>query len=194
MLQLTDIDFVLKKEPTLPLEGRWTPINDVKIIRHLSKQTNGNILEIGCHTGITTLELLDANPTKHVYAVDYTGNLPTVVKEQAYEIPTEIGKFIKNEQRVTLYDIRSAEFPYTKEMDIRFIFIDGDHSYNGVKTDTERALEYFKSNHINGMIVWHDYSETHPSWVQVKRYVDELSKTYDINVYKDTWVASLVIQ
>lgn len=42
--------------------------------------------------------------------------------------------------------------PFLKQMD--FIFIDGDHSYKGVKNDTEKA---FKMLAPGGVILWHDY-------------------------------------
>ena len=192
MLKTINTKKILNKETTLKQEGRWTPETDVKIIRYLSKQTNGDIIEIGCHTGITTLELLDANPNKCVHAIDYTGKNPTVVNEQIYEIPNEFGKFVKNNNRVYLYNIKSEDFDYTSlKSPVTFIFIDGDHSYDGVKKDTENAIEYFKNNKIKGIIAWHDYNPTHPEWVKVYQYVNELSNTYDINVYKDSWVAAL---
>ena len=49
-------------------------------------------------------------------------------------------------------------------MDI--LFIDGDHTYDGVKNDFERYHKYVKTN---GYIIFDDYH--HPI---IKEYVDEL--------------------
>ena len=55
--------------------------------------------------------------------------------------------------------------PYFGKMDL--IFIDANHEYKYVKSDTENALKMLSEH---GTIVWHDY----PYWEGVWRYLDEL--------------------
>jgi hypothetical protein len=55
-------------DPLLGTPGRTKP-EEVKSIRWLAKQTSGNILEIGCNDGQTTLELATALLDTTVYAL-----------------------------------------------------------------------------------------------------------------------------
>lgn len=51
-------------------------------------------------------------------------------------------------------DSKQVDFsPFKGYFDM--VFIDGDHSYEGVKSDTENAFEMVKSG---GVIAWHDYT------------------------------------
>ena len=50
-----------------------------------------------------------------------------------------------------------------------FIFFDGDHSYEGVKNDTELARKIVR----NGVLVWHDYRDFDDRFEGVCRYIDE---------------------
>jgi hypothetical protein len=47
--------------------------------------------------------------------------------------------------------------PLAKKFD--FIFIDGDHSYEGVENDTLKAFKLLKPG---GVIMWHDYAPKSP--------------------------------
>ena len=60
-----------------------------------------------------------------------------------------------------------------KEID--YLFIDGDHSYQGVMDD---YLNY--SSFVNGIIVFDNYND--PSWPDVKRAVDDLIEKYNLKV------------
>jgi predicted O-methyltransferase YrrM len=65
-----------------------------------------------------------------------------------------------------------------------FIFIDGGHDYNTIKSDTQKAYEMSRDN---ALIVWHDY--TSPTHTDVKRFIDEISMTQTIYHIGDTTVA-----
>lgn len=69
----------------------------------------------------------------------------------------------------------SARFdyaPYLGRMDV--IFIDGSHSYEYVRNDTEVAL---KLAGPSALILWHDYQ---PFWSGVVRHLEELHSTRDM--------------
>jgi hypothetical protein len=57
--------------------------------------------------------------------------------------------------------------PYRGQAD--FIFVDGDHNYEGVKVDSLKAIEMIKPR---GVILWHDY---HPSVPGVMACLHELA-------------------
>ncbi len=54
------------------------------------------------------------------------------------------------------HDARTLDFSTLGKFDL--VFIDGDHSYEGVKSDTENAFKVLRDN--RSVIVWHDYGVT----------------------------------
>jgi predicted O-methyltransferase YrrM len=117
------------------------------LARHLNAR---NIFEFGTFTGRSTYYFTRATPETRVTTLD----LPP---GPGRTIP-DVGLYFINsnrEDRITQLLMDSRQFdptPYEKKMD--FIFVDGDHSYEGVKNDTEKA---FKMLSPGGAILWHDY-------------------------------------
>ncbi len=64
--------------------------------------------------------------------------------------------FSKNLSNVIHIKHNSRTFDFSSIGKFDLIFIDGDHSYEGVKKDTENAFSVLKND--NSIIVWHDYS------------------------------------
>jgi len=66
------------------------------------------------------------------------------------------GVFSDDKPNVTTHRHNSLTFDFAK-LDKKFdlIFVDGDHSYNGVLVDTKNVFKLLKDEH--SMIVWHDY-------------------------------------
>ena len=64
--------------------------------------------------------------------------------------------FSKNLSNVKHIKHNSQTFDFSTIGKFDLIFIDGDHSYEGVKKDTENAFKVLKNE--NSIIVWHDYS------------------------------------
>ena len=77
-------------------------------------------------------------------------------------------KFAGNRAKIMrMTSQQAAERIEDKSLD--FVFIDSDHSYEGVKLDTILWLPKIK---IGGFIVYHDYN--HPRLPGVKKAIDEL--------------------
>lgn len=110
------------------------------------------IFEIGTYRGQTTCGFADVCEDAEIYTL----NLPP---DQDGRYGEYIGSFIKtspNKQRIHQVFSDSKDFdtkPYQKTMD--FVFVDGDHSYEYVKNDTEKAFELLAPN---GAIAWHDFA------------------------------------
>tara|TARA_B110001454_G_scaffold179443_1_gene172680 strand:+ start:612 stop:1421 length:810 start_codon:yes stop_codon:yes gene_type:complete len=66
------------------------------------------------------------------------------------------GIFLKNLSNVRHIKHNSQTFDFSSIGKFDLIFIDGDHSYEGVKKDTENAFRILKND--NSIIIWHDYS------------------------------------
>lgn len=140
------------------------------------------IFEIGTFNGRTTLNFAINIP---VDGQVYTLDLPPLMKNKLkYEMdnvdkPLINGKitgelfldndFLKEGKIIQLFG-DSAIFnfePYFNNVDM--VFIDGSHSYNYVKNDTENAFKMLKNK--KGIIIWHDYSKDNPGST---RYLNEL--------------------
>jgi hypothetical protein len=126
-----------------------------------------NIFEFGTFTGRSTYYFTHATPETHVITLDLPpGPSRTIPDVGLYFIGSD------REDRITQLLTDSRKFdpaPFEKKMD--FIFVDGDHSYEGVKNDTEKA---FKMLAPGGVILWHDYGAS--SDLGLVRYFVEFTR------------------
>lgn len=157
-----------------PKGGRvFTPETDTLFLLWLSGLTGGNIVEIGANAGLTTYHLAVSNPTKIIYAIEpEAGGVSKVPAVQMDEVPTEPFRWCKDLPNVKPLAIPSGDLDYAKLDDVTLVFIDGDHSYEGVKADSTKALEYLRrSSSPNRFIVWHDYTPNPHLWLGVGAYL-----------------------
>jgi Methyltransferase domain len=166
---------------------RLTSAHETRILCWLAQRVPGNIIELGCNKGLTTRELALSNPTKMIYAVD------CFLKKgfydwQSAERPAadDFCVFARDLPNVTVIHADSGKLNYNAFVDPSFFFIDGDHTFGGVKADTECILQYALQRG-QASIVWHDYYEGGPAWLGVKSYVDSLS--IPMSAIEDTWLA-----
>lgn len=117
----------------------------------------GDILEIGSFKGKSTIVLAkgaELTNSGDVYAVDPMVNTSATDPYLA-EGQSTVNEFKSNiEQhqvsaRIELFQMRSAELAQTWERSLRLLWIDGDHTYRGAKTD----FECFSSHLADGAIV-----------------------------------------
>ncbi len=151
--------------------NEFVQLSERVLLCHLAAECTGNILEIGCNKGITTRMLALNNPYKIIYGVDYveenTGDL-----QQAAEKPPEIAMYARDLKNVVLLDLDSRKLNYDLLFqNVELIFLDGNHTYDFVKIDSEKALSYMKKRG-SGTIIWHDYWKPQP-WIGVMDYVDQ---------------------
>ncbi len=141
-----------------------------------------NSVEIGTFDGNTTLQLA-LNTSKK--AVVHTIDLPSSGEKTSAPILRREVKFVTDlqkqqrkyqntpmEHKVVQHLGDSAEYDFSlfcKKGAIDFCFIDGSHSYENVKRDTQKVLEKLS---LQGVILWHDYDPNYPG---VYRYLNELS-------------------
>jgi SAM-dependent methyltransferase len=174
---------------------RFTAPHEVQALCWLARQTRGDILEIGCNEGRTTGDLARNNPDKRVFAVDYAGRDDTLCAGQKHEKPlaARIGHLARHLPNVTIRNLNSQQINLARKplSSVRFIFIDGDHSYAGVKADTELALAHL-TRCREGTIVWHDFHDDAPEWLRVHEYlVREIAPFYRLDAIESTWLAVL---
>lgn len=126
---------------------------EVQYILDKCEQHRGHIVEIGTNRGGTTAEIADAFPTREIHTVDC--NLPVYGLNEE-----DIGAECKSCNNVQLHRMDSKDFHHPQGTGV--IFIDGDHTWEGVKADTEKALAHYR-NH-RGIIIWHDYTPEFEVW------------------------------
>jgi predicted O-methyltransferase YrrM len=140
-------------DPFCYLDGGSTPI-DLALLKGLAKKyPSCEYFEIGTWRGESVANV--ASVAKHCTTL----NLPDsdMLQMGLSKKYVELHRFFsKNLQNVTHLQGNSLKYDYRslqKKFDL--IFIDGDHHYESVMSDTRNAFELLKDEH--SVIVWHDY-------------------------------------
>ena len=147
---------------------------------HLKPKT---VFEIGTYNGFSTLHLSKNSPPDSVI---YTLDLPQdksaiILKNDLHEAHRDTKNINLNARRhfhapgsgarITELFGDSMDFdfsPYYGKVDL--VFIDANHSYVYVQSDTENALRMLSDR---GVILWHDYDFIHPG---VFKIVNEFAR------------------
>lgn len=161
-----------------------TPTYDARWLVWKALQYPGNILEIGCHHGEMTREFAMLYPTRHVWTVDWVENNTMPEFQRPELLPSDkVNEHARYMPNVNLLLVNSRELDYDQLPGLSFVYIDGDHGYEGVKADSEKVLAYFAKSPKAARpacVVWHDYCTT--GWTEgVGKYLD--SRT-DLNLVR----------
>jgi predicted O-methyltransferase YrrM len=163
--------------------GNLSPYEVLAIASLVKNRGPKRLLEIGTFDGNTTLQMaLNAPDDAKIHTID----LPVDENTAASPILESDLKFILDEKKrvrkfesssvshkinqhfgdSTQYDFAS----FTKEGPLDLIFIDGGHTYECVKSDTQKSLPILSEQ---GCILWHDFT---PHFGGVFQYLLELSR------------------
>lgn len=115
------------------------------------------VIEIGIQRGLTAKCILDNSPWIEKYVgIDVLPSHITTLAIQREEVPHSAGERVKDDSRVEFLvkpngsrDLTPSDLPVAD-----LIFIDGDHSMEGVLHDTLLARQVIRKG---GIICWHDY-------------------------------------
>jgi predicted O-methyltransferase YrrM len=134
-----------------------------KALYAYAKEADGAIVEIGTLRGNTAIVLAAgtrAGNKQKVYAID-----PCTFPS------SPVDRLWRNIEQADMQDwifpIRARSQDVRLRVEIALLFIDGDHSYAGVKRD----LEWIKLVKPGGIIAFHDYNDNKK--YGVKKAVDE---------------------
>jgi cephalosporin hydroxylase len=139
------------------------------------------VVEIGTANGGTLLlfaRSVDAAAT--IISIDLPGDRPgqgyaawRIPLYKRFALPGQSMHLLRGDSHDPAIRARVEELLDGREID--FLFIDGDHSYEGVKADFELFRDLVRSG---GLIAFHDISPATPDSHQVRRFWSELSRTY----------------
>ncbi len=161
--------------------GNVTEWELLSIVQLVASRKPKACFEIGTFDGRTALNIAaNMAPDGHVFTLDLP---PQEVERTALAIARGDERFIKKSEsgarfkhsdfsdRITQLWGDSAAFDYTSyEGRMDLVFVDGSHSYDYVKKDTETARKLLKPE--GGMILWHDYGSKY--WKDLTRAMNEL--------------------
>lgn len=153
-----------------------------ELILQIPKNSKG--VEVGVFEGKFSEFIINSIDPSEFYLVDlFYGNgisgdkngenIKTICLETSYN---NLIKKYKNLEHIKI--IRNKSIDFFKELPdnyLDFVYIDGDHSYEGVKTDLEYAIKKVKKG---GFICGHDYSK---SFLGVIKAVDEFCQKNKIS-------------
>ncbi len=151
-----------------------------------------NYLEIGVHNGGSMSLLLTNNNSKNLIGLDLFEDMYDInkhISKEKYDTyqyfrrdNLAMSKTVKNLNYIksnynnnakfkliqgnSYFDITEERFKQECDFPIDLLFIDGDHTFDGVKNDFERYSKYVKKN---GYIIFDDYHHE-----IIKKYCDTL--------------------
>jgi len=190
-------DGILLKSPTIIhtrfMRSTNEEINNMCDYVSSVKKTNiENIIEIGSYAGESTILLHDNFKNSKIFAVDIWENdyddrdwisnsSNMIFVENSFELLTkDINEIIK-------IKLSSKHFStLVADNSIDFIYIDGDHSYEGVNSD---ILNWKSKVKKGGFIGGHDYNDFNKD--TIKKSISENFPSYDVIVFDQSWLIKI---
>jgi predicted O-methyltransferase YrrM len=143
------------------------------LIRLLSERELNVVLEIGtAHGGTYWTWCRLATPTAHLVSIDFPGDDEWSARLRRCPRATQAQTLIRADSHDP-ETIRSLE---GLKGSVDLLFIDGDHSYDGVRADFE---DYAPLVRPGGLIAFHDVDSTNHPASQVDRLWARLRDVYD---------------
>lgn len=174
--ELFYIPFVPKKIVKIYLnKPGYLSLREAHLLYQNAKNLKGNkvVVEIGSYLGKSTCAIAEGIRGKNInfYTIDtFENQAMTEGRRNTFE------EFLKNtsEYKDLITIKKGFSYDVVKKMQnvkIDFLWIDGDHTYQGVKRDIEDWVPLVKEN---GIVCFHDYKKlTGMSNKEVKKAVDE---------------------
>ena len=135
----------------------WLAEEEVPWLHRTAGDTSGPIVEIGAaYGGSATLFLRGKRPGVHVYSIDpFVEDMHSHRRASEHECRAAVRQAVGDElyQDWTLIPEYSHDVAQYWSLPIGLLYIDGDHSYEGVRQDFEDWAPFVRDN---GMILFHD--------------------------------------
>lgn len=146
------------------------------------------VVEIGINYGLTAAMLLkNVSTIIHYTGIDVPPGTDLSLSVQKNEVPRTAGEYVRDDPRVRLLVREGGSLAVTPDElgPVDVVFIDGDHSTEGVVNDTLLAWEVVRPG---GLVIWHDYHQL--GTVDVATVLDNYAaKGHRIVHVAGTWLA-----
>ena len=160
------------------VDGNVTLTELVVLASIARKYKPRTIFEIGTFDGRTTINLAANSPDATVHTLDLPPGHHTRLEvkpgdDKYINKPASGARFRGTdcESRIVQHYGDSATFDFSPfEGQVDMVFVDGAHSYEYVKSDSQRALRLLRGG--RGVILWHDYGTG-----EVTEAIDDLRDT-----------------
>jgi predicted O-methyltransferase YrrM len=174
--------------PVQTIQFKWEFEELLKIYRQLHPK---NILEIGSFFGGTLWHWMDSSPNAHFTVIDKITATDEVLRCRQEMAQKTLWKYWASSynSQLSVYSGDSADREIFEEVKkngpFDFAFIDGDHSYNGVKSD---YLMYKGLIRPGGIMAFHDilepkqpelkYIEVYKFWKEIVEHGHRVQELY----------------
>ena len=177
----TNLRDLLSARPIIRVDGTYSPStvsgsldwNDLAALLSIAiERSPRRLVEIGTLHGNTTRHLALNLPDSCIYTIDLPEDsdpMSTGMKKDDLHLirGRRLGEEYRSDPSVRnvtqlLGDTATMDFP-----EAELFYIDGSHTYEYVKNDTEKAIRQGAAN----TIIWHDCDSTHPG---VTRWLREM--------------------
>lgn len=162
--------------PEKAVDGKYADTDDRQILATLSAFAQpGRVCEFGVNEGRTAELLLRTGPwIRHYCGIDVFPGFQTTWDKQQAEVPAEgrAGFFAIADPRMHVVLTTEGIGPGIEQLTghaFDLIFIDADHTFEGVSRDTQLAKLVAAPGCC---LIWHDYTNDCPG---VRRFLDQYS-------------------
>lgn len=141
----------------------------------LVAESPNEVLEIGTFMGHTTRQMAENLPQAIVHSVDLPEDF-SEEEDSETNIPKDdfhlirrriVGREFKGlacEKQIKQHFADTAKWDFSKAGRSTFFFIDGSHTYEYCKNDSEKCLALCEGR---GVFLWHDCDSAHPGVVKL---------------------------
>jgi len=148
-------DGILPEIKFLSFLGGGSGPTDYLLLLILAKQFKElDYLEIGTWRGESIRNILEITSCNKAVSITLDPNDFVESNNSIFETSNVFLDY--NDNRLLQIYADSSNFDFSSLGKFDLIFIDGDHSYKSILSDTKNALRLLKDD--NSVIVWHDYS------------------------------------
>ncbi len=161
------------------IDGAMPWVDLVAILTIMHDRQPKCMFEIGTFFGYTTRVLALNFPQTTIHTIDLpesfdrSKDAADIPKDDFHLIETRrVGEAFRSDasvRNIIQHFGDTATWDFEKVKDATFFFIDGSHTYQYVRNDTEKCLALCKDRRAT--ILWHDCDRGHP---EVLRYLAEL--------------------
>ncbi len=156
-------------------------LDEVEALMDVAKliPEDGTMINIGAGAGTSSLAVAESRPDVNIITVDISEGGPF----GGFENELNAFKNAKMEKLLPeqlLGDSKKIGHEWDRDK-VDFVFVDGDHSEDGVRGDIEAWVQHIKDG---GIIIFHDYSPK--TWPKVMKVVDEMMNGYESILEIDT--------